>query len=225
MLVLVNQYRLRRLHKPAGISTHRRPRSRIIAIDHRPSQPPSQLAEERTLAYRPRPIKDKHRFLGEPSLGHIDKTALRQAGQDLTHAPMLLIFSRIPRSFFPLSAPRFPVFRKTASANPRTAGSGTARWEAEERPPPARRCREPSPSGCRAQGCTTLPAVRYRASNIFHDPKSLSLLTTRRPYRRFHAHHDRNLDDATGVDIGQFRGSRQRLHVGRRTHVQSAPAT
>jgi hypothetical protein len=71
MLVLVDQDRLSRLHEPAGIGTYRRPGGRVVAVDHRPAETHGQLAKERALTHRPRTVQDKHRLLGETSLGHI----------------------------------------------------------------------------------------------------------------------------------------------------------
>ncbi|HEY1622625.1 MAG TPA: hypothetical protein VGG16_02410, partial [Streptosporangiaceae bacterium] len=83
MLVLINQHRLGRLNETAGIGTHRRPRRRVVAVDHRPAEAFGQLAEQGALAHGPRPVEDQHRLFGEARCHDIDKTTLRKPGQNL----------------------------------------------------------------------------------------------------------------------------------------------
>jgi hypothetical protein len=113
MLVLVNKDRLGRLHEPAGISAHRRPRGRVVAVDHRAAETCGELSKERALPHRPRTVEDEHRLLCETSLSHIDKSSLCQAGQNLAHAPILA-------GIFPDSRRFFPRFRSIDSHFPAT---------------------------------------------------------------------------------------------------------
>jgi hypothetical protein len=96
VLVFVEQDGLVRFDEPSRIVSDRRSRGQVIAVDHRTSKVPGQLAEQGALAHGARPVEDHHRLFGEPGFQNLPEPPLRQAGQYSAHVPIRSDSSAFP---------------------------------------------------------------------------------------------------------------------------------
>ena len=108
VLVFVDQDGLVRFGEPGRIGSHRRSGGQVIAVDHRSSQAPGQLAEQGALAHGARSVEDHHWLFSKPCFHDLPEPPARQAGQYSAHVPTLPFSSAIPLIIFRVSRQKFP---------------------------------------------------------------------------------------------------------------------